>query len=47
MVSFGILRRVALVRSEVSDEPHGVTSQKTSFFILVGDINAKARKKAF
>jgi hypothetical protein len=31
MVSSGLLRRVALVRSH---EPHGVTTQKTPFFIV-------------
>jgi hypothetical protein len=29
-----MLRRVALVRTDVSQEPHGVTSLKTSFFIV-------------
>jgi hypothetical protein len=39
MASSGVLRRVALVRTDVSEElsalePHGVTSQKTSFFVV-------------
>jgi hypothetical protein len=45
MASSGTLRRVALVRTDVSEgyvppkrlylqEPHGTTSQKTSFFIV-------------
>jgi ABC-type nitrate/sulfonate/bicarbonate transport system ATPase subunit len=40
MLSAGMLRRVALVRTEVSEErrllqePHGVTSQKTTFLIV-------------
>jgi hypothetical protein len=40
MVSSGLLRRVALVRTDVSEEPrflqepHGVTTQKTPFFIV-------------
>jgi hypothetical protein len=40
MVSSGLLRRVALVRTEVPpkrrflQEPHGVTTQKTPFFIV-------------
>jgi hypothetical protein len=40
MPSSGMLRRVALVRTEVSEErrllqePSGVTSQKTAFFIV-------------
>jgi hypothetical protein len=40
MASSGMLRRVALVRTDVSkehrflQEPHGVTSKKTPFFII-------------
>jgi hypothetical protein len=38
MASSGMLRRVALVRTDVSSEflqgPHDVTSQKTPFFIV-------------
>jgi hypothetical protein len=48
MVSSGLLRRAALVRTDVSEdpgasfnrltkigeEPHGVTTQKTPFFIV-------------
>jgi hypothetical protein len=40
MMSSGMLRRVAVVRTDVSEkrrfvqEPHGVTSQKTRFFIV-------------
>jgi hypothetical protein len=43
MVSSGLLRRVALVRTDVSEEPgasvirvtkNGVTTQKTPFFIV-------------
>jgi hypothetical protein len=40
MVSSGLLRRVALVRTDVSEErrflqePHFVTTQKTPFFIV-------------
>jgi hypothetical protein len=40
MASSGTLRHVALVRTDVSEErrfsqePHGVTSQKTHFFIV-------------
>jgi uncharacterized protein YqcC (DUF446 family) len=33
MVSSGMLRRVALVRT-TQPQPHGVTSQKTPFFIV-------------
>jgi hypothetical protein len=33
MSSSGMLRRVALVRTDVT--PHGVTSQKTQFFNIV------------
>jgi hypothetical protein len=41
MPSSGMLRRVALVRTDVPpkrqflQEPHGVTSQKTAFFIVI------------
>jgi hypothetical protein len=41
MLSSGILRPVALVRTDFSDEnrflkePHGLASQKTSFFIVI------------
>jgi hypothetical protein len=40
MLSSGMLRRVALVRTDVSEErrflqePHGLASQKTAFFIV-------------
>jgi hypothetical protein len=38
MVSSGLLRRVALVRTDVSEEPGAsfirVTTQKTPFFII-------------
>jgi hypothetical protein len=40
MVSSGLLRRVAIVRTDVSEEPrflqepHGVTTQKTPFFLV-------------
>jgi hypothetical protein len=48
MPSSGMLRRVALIRTEVSDEhrflqePHGVTSQKTAFFRVIAVKNLKS-----
>jgi hypothetical protein len=46
MLSSGMLRRVALVRPDVSEErwflqkPHSVTFQKTSFFIVIAMKNS-------
>jgi hypothetical protein len=46
MLSTGMSRRVALVRTDVSEErrflqePHGVTTQKTAFFIVTAVKNS-------
>jgi ABC-type nitrate/sulfonate/bicarbonate transport system ATPase subunit len=49
MLSSGMLRRVALVRTEVSEEeyvflqePHGVTSQKRAFLIITYSLISSA-----
>jgi hypothetical protein len=49
-MSSGILRRVALVRTDVSEEiflqePHGVTSQKTPFFIVTAVKTSNLKQK--
>jgi hypothetical protein len=63
MVSSGLLRRVALVRTDVSEEPgasfirvtkigalgttHGVTTQKTQFFIVTAVKTSNPTKNSF